>query len=119
MMRGKCVLPLIIVSLSIIDNMHRSTLLMCKVDESLFYTYGAGIVVSRLNSFKYGEESRMNILKPVFYDAFSCVGSDCLLTCCGGWCITVDEKTLKRYRKMGGEIARFARHGFFEAGRLC
>lgn len=53
----------------------------------------------------------MNILKPVFYDEFSCVGSDCLLTCCGGWCIMVDEKTLKKYRKMGGEIARFARHG--------
>lgn len=53
----------------------------------------------------------MNILKPVFYDTFSCVGSDCLFTCCGGWCITVDEKTLKKYRKMGGEIARFARHG--------
>lgn len=53
----------------------------------------------------------MNILKPVFYDAFSCVGSECLLTCCGGWCIDVDEKTLKKYRKMGGEIARFARHG--------
>ena len=53
----------------------------------------------------------MNILKPVFYDAFSCVGSDCLFTCCGGWCISVDDKTLKNYRKMGGEIARFARHG--------
>ena len=44
----------------------------------------------------------MNILKPVFYDTFSCVGSDCLFTCCGGWCIDVDEKTLKKYRKMGG-----------------
>lgn len=53
----------------------------------------------------------MNILKPVFYDAFSCVGSECLFTCCGGWCISVDEKTLKNYRKMGGEIARFAKHG--------
>lgn len=53
----------------------------------------------------------MNILKPVFYDAFSCVGSECLLSCCGGWCIDIDEKTLKEYRKMGGEIARFARHG--------
>lgn len=53
----------------------------------------------------------MNILKPVFYDVFSCVGSDCLFTCCGGWCITIDETTLKKYRKMGGEIARFARHG--------
>ena len=53
----------------------------------------------------------MNILKPVFYDTFSCVGSDCLFTCCGGWCIDVDEKTLKKYRKMGGEIARFAKHG--------
>lgn len=53
----------------------------------------------------------MNILKPVFYDTFSCVGSDCLLTCCGGWCIDIDETTLKKYRKMGGDIARFARHG--------
>lgn len=51
----------------------------------------------------------MNILKPVFYDEFSCVGSECPYTCCGGWCIIIDEKTLKSYRKMGGQIAKFAK----------
>lgn len=51
----------------------------------------------------------MNILKPEFYDRFSCVGSACPLTCCGGWCITIDEKTRKKYRKMGGKIAKFAK----------
>ncbi|MCI7130561.1 MAG: flagellin lysine-N-methylase [Lachnospiraceae bacterium] len=51
----------------------------------------------------------MHILKPVFYDAFSCVGSACPFTCCGGWCITIDEKTRKSYRKMGGQIAKFAK----------
>lgn len=51
----------------------------------------------------------MNVLKPVFYDEFSCVGSECPYTCCGGWCIIIDEKTLKSYRKMGGQIAKFAK----------
>lgn len=51
----------------------------------------------------------MNILKPVFYDEFFCVGSECPYTCCGGWCIIIDEKTLKSYRKMGGQIAKFAK----------
>lgn len=51
----------------------------------------------------------MNILKPVFYEAFSCVGSECPYTCCGGWCIIIDEKTLKSYRKMGGQLAKFAK----------
>lgn len=33
------------------------------------------------------------------------------MTCCGGWMIAMEEKTLKDYRMMGGEIGRFARKG--------
>lgn len=51
----------------------------------------------------------MKIMKPAFYDEFHCIGGDCLLTCCGGWLVTVDEKTYKSYRKMGGYIAKFAK----------
>lgn len=53
----------------------------------------------------------MNHLKPAFYDDFSCIGDKCPLTCCGGWQITIDDKTLKEYRLMGGKIGRFARKG--------
>lgn len=51
----------------------------------------------------------MNILKPIFYDEFECIGGECPLTCCGGWRIDIDEKTYKSYRKMGSRIARFAK----------
>lgn len=51
----------------------------------------------------------MNLLKATFYDEFSCMGAECPLTCCGGWSIVIDEKTLKDYRMMGGEIGRFAK----------
>lgn len=51
----------------------------------------------------------MNILKPNFYNEFHCIGGECPLTCCGGWLVTIDEKTYKTYRKMGGYIAKFAK----------
>lgn len=53
----------------------------------------------------------MNLLKTMFYDEFACIGAECPLTCCGGWMIAMEEKTLKDYRMMGGEIGRFARKG--------
>lgn len=53
----------------------------------------------------------MNLLKTTFYDEFACIGAECPLTCCGGWMIAMEEKTLKDYRMMGGEIGRFARKG--------
>lgn len=51
----------------------------------------------------------MNLLKPIFYDEFSCIGAECPLTCCAGWRITIDDDTFKNYRKMGGKIASFAK----------
>jgi hypothetical protein len=44
----------------------------------------------------------MNLLKTTFYDEFACIGAECPLTCCGGWKIEMEEKTLKDYRMMGG-----------------
>jgi lysine-N-methylase len=37
----------------------------------------------------------MNLLKTTFYDEFACIGAECPLTCCGGWKIEMEEKTLK------------------------
>ena len=37
----------------------------------------------------------MNLLKTTFYDEFACIGAECPLTCCGGWMIAMEEKTLK------------------------
>ena len=46
----------------------------------------------------------MNLLKTAFYDEFACIGAECPLTCCGGWMIAMEEKTLKDYRMMGGDV---------------
>lgn len=37
------------------------------------------------------------VLKPEYYDSFSCKGSSCRQTCCGGWAITLSKE---EYRKI-------------------
>lgn len=39
---------------------------------------------------------------PHYYNKFQCTDSDCEDTCCAGWQIMIDEKTLKKYRKTKG-----------------
>ena len=43
---------------------------------------------------------------PDYYRTFSCIGSACPDTCCGGWQIPIDRRSLARYRALiaaGGE----------------
>ena len=44
----------------------------------------------------------MQITKPVFYNEFSCIADACPDTCCAGWQIMIDKKSLKKYRKYRG-----------------
>ena len=37
------------------------------------------------------------VIKPEFVKKFSCVGPDCLISCCQGWQIDIDKKTHHDY----------------------
>ena len=36
---------------------------------------------------------------PDYYNEFSCIAGDCPDTCCAGWQIVIDKKSLKKYWK--------------------
>ena len=44
----------------------------------------------------------MQITRPDFYKEFSCTAGACPDTCCAGWQIMIDEKSLKKYQKFKG-----------------
>ena len=44
----------------------------------------------------------MQITRPDFYKEFSCIAGACPDTCCAGWQIMIDEKSLKKYKKFKG-----------------
>ncbi len=39
---------------------------------------------------------------PDYYRKFSCIGKDCEDTCCAGWSIVIDEKSLAEYHRFPG-----------------
>ena len=44
---------------------------------------------------------------PHYYKKFRCIASECEDTCCAGWAITIDPKSLEKYRHAkGGMKAR-------------
>ena len=38
-----------------------------------------------------------------FYDNFKCLASECPNTCCRGWKISIDDKTVSNYKSEGGK----------------
>ena len=40
----------------------------------------------------------MQFTFPNYYKEFSCIAGACPDTCCAGWQILIDDKTLKKYR---------------------
>lgn len=46
----------------------------------------------------------MRYIKPKIFDSFSCIGSDCYLTCCGRWEIDIDKITASYYNNVEGEF---------------
>ena len=41
------------------------------------------------------------LIVPDYYREFHSIWSSCPDTCCGGWKIPIDEKTMKKYRALG------------------
>lgn len=44
----------------------------------------------------------MLVRRPNYYDSFHCIAGDCPATCCAGWEIGIDSKTMARYDLMEG-----------------
>lgn len=44
----------------------------------------------------------MRYTVPHYYNQFQCTASKCADTCCAGWQIMIDDKTLNKYRKVKG-----------------
>ena len=63
---------------------------------------------------------------PHYYNRFQCMAGSCPDTCCAGWEIAIDPKSLKKYRKMHGPLGnrlhnsiRWERGVFRQYGRRC
>ena len=46
----------------------------------------------------------MHYRKPQYYDNFTCIADRCPATCCAGWQIVIDEKSLEKYNHVQGEF---------------
>ena len=44
----------------------------------------------------------MQVTFPSYYKQFSCIASACPDTCCAGWQIMIDDKSMKKYRRFRG-----------------
>ena len=45
----------------------------------------------------------MKLYAPAYYKEFACIADKCRHSCCIGWEIDVDKKTLKKYKKLGDD----------------
>ena len=43
----------------------------------------------------------MNDLYPNYYDQFSCLGSECIETCCQGWKVDINQSCHQKYEELG------------------
>lgn len=48
----------------------------------------------------------MQITYPDYYKKFSCTADKCKDTCCAGWGIVIDDRSLKKYRRVKGTFGR-------------
>lgn len=45
------------------------------------------------------------MVRPDYYDKFACIGGKCIHNCCrGGWEIEIDDASMERFSKIGGEF---------------
>ena len=68
----------------------------------------------------------MQITRPAFYKEFSCIAGACPDTCCAGWQIMIDEKSLKKYQKFKGAFRNrlhndidWKEHSFHQYDHRC
>lgn len=48
----------------------------------------------------------MQYIIPDYYKEFHCIADQCEDTCCAGWQIVIDKKSLAKYKKIQGEFGR-------------
>ena len=46
----------------------------------------------------------MEYVYPDYYRQFTCIGGECPDTCCAGWEIVIDDKTLEKYKKYVNDL---------------
>lgn len=51
----------------------------------------------------------MEFRMPSYYNQFKCIADKCPDTCCAGWAIVIDDKTLESYKNMTGEAGEYVR----------
>ena len=68
----------------------------------------------------------MEYVYPDYYRQFTCIGGKCPDTCCAGWEIVIDDKTLEKYRNYPGGFGNrlrnsinFKRKSFKQYDRRC
>lgn len=62
----------------------------------------------------------MEIIKPNYYDDFSCLAGSCPATCCAGWEVVIDENALRYYDTLEGNIGSLIRNAMTEMdGDIC
>ena len=68
----------------------------------------------------------MQITRPDYYKEFSCIAGACPDTCCAGWQIVIDEKSLKKYQRLKGPVRNrlhndinWKEHVFRQYNRRC
>ena len=54
----------------------------------------------------------MEFTFPNYYKEFSCIAGSCPDTCCAGWQIVIDNKTLKKYQHFKGPFHNRLRKAF-------
>ena len=42
----------------------------------------------------------MDYIYPEYYKEFKCIADKCPDTCCAGWKIMIDDKSLEKYRQL-------------------
>ena len=68
----------------------------------------------------------MQITFPSYYKKFSCIADACPDTCCAGWQIMIDDKSLSKYRHFQGSFRNrlhndinWKEHAFRQYGHRC
>ena len=68
----------------------------------------------------------MQVTFPSYYNAFSCIADACPDTCCAGWQIMIDDRSLKKYRRFQGTFRNrlhndidWEEHAFRQYGHRC
>lgn len=51
----------------------------------------------------------MEFRMPSYYNKFKCIADKCPDTCCAGWAIVIDDKTIQSYKDMPGDAGEYVR----------